>query len=147
MLWRFRAVSGSLLSCLLAVILCFGCGEKEVDLTTPERAVRTYVRAYNIGNERVLRMCGVAGDLRDAFKKPALDEYGKETVVAVDGIQYEVLKSMPGKTTVTRMFTTRTATLVLHFTSIYERDYEKTVRVRLQCRRIAYDEEDIWTIL
>lgn len=147
MLWCFRVGSRAFLSCVLVGILCLGCGEKQVDLTTPESTIRTYVRAYNVGNERALRMCGIAGDLKDAFKRPVLDEYGKQTEIAVDGIEYEVVKSIPGTSTVTRMFTTRTVTLVIHFTSKYERDYEKTVRVGLQCRRTVYDEEDTWTIL
>jgi len=131
----------------LIIILSLGCGEKEVDLSTPEGTIRTYVRAYNMGNKRVMRMCGMATDMRDAFTKMGFAEDGSPKKVNVDGIQCEILKSIPGKVTVTRMFTTRTVTLIIHLTSKFDRDYDKVLKVRLQCRRTAYDEEDVWTIL
>ena len=131
----------------VGVVICLGCGEREVDLTTPERTIQTYVKAYNNGNERAQRMCGVASDLDKAFTVSDLDEYGNPIEAPVDGIRYEILKSVPGRTTVTRMFTTRSVSLVIHFTSRFEPRYEKTIRVRLQGRRTAYDEEDTWTIL
>jgi hypothetical protein len=67
--------------------------------------------------------------------------------VPVDGIEYEILASSPGKESVTRMFTTRDTSLNIRFTSKYDREFDRTVEVKLQCRRTVYDEEDAWQIL
>jgi len=147
MSWRPKLPFIFLLVCLYASISCGGCSERAVDLTTAERVIRTYVNAHNSGNDQAMRQCGIATSLKGAFTRPDYDVNSREIAVPVDGIEYEILASTPGKESVTRMFTTRGTLLLIRFTSKYERAYSKTVEVRLECRRTVYDEEDTWQIL
>ena len=147
MSWRHKLPFTFLLACLYAGIFCGGCSEKAVDLTTPERVIRSYVNAHNSGNDQVMRQCGMATSLKSVFTRLDYDVNSREIAVPVDGIEYEILASTPGKESVTRMFTTRDTMLHIRFTSKYERAYSKTVEVRLECRRTVYDEEDTWQIL
>ncbi|MCD6326198.1 hypothetical protein J7M28_01395 [bacterium] len=142
-----RIIVRAALLVLVLSILLLGCGSKEVDLRTPESTLRTYVNAYNSGNRRALLACGRATGLKDAFTIEAFDKDGKITALPVTNIEHQVLSSIPGHTSVTRMVTTSNVTLVVRFTSKVEREYDRTMNVRLQCRRVAYEEEDVWTIL
>jgi len=147
MSWRLKLPFTLLLACLCAGIFCGGCSERAVDLTTPERAIRTYVNAHNSGDENVMRQCGMATGLKSVFTRLDYDVNSKEVFVPVDGIEYEILESTPGKESVTRMFTTRETLLQIRFTSRYDREYSRTVEVRLVCRRTVYDEENTWQII
>ena len=89
----------------------------------------------------------MATSLKSVFTRLDYDVNSREIAVPVEGIEYEILASTPGKESVTRMFTTRNTLLHIRFTSKYERAYSKTVEVRLECRRTVYDEEDTWQIL
>ena len=135
-----------ILVCVLASMFGTGCSEKEFDLTTAESAIRSYVNAHNSGRVQLMRRCGMARDLKDVFTRIDYDVDSNPVKVPVDGIQWEVIASKPGKETVTRMFTTKELTLTVRFTSKYDSDFDKTVNVRLECRRTVYDEEDTWQV-
>ena len=147
MLQCFRVTSIVWLSCLFVVVLCCGCSKNTIDLTTAENAISTYVRAHNSGNDQAIRQCGMATSLKGIFVRDDFDVNSRKISVPVDGIEYEILGYTPGKESVTRMFTTRDMSLRIRFTSKYDREYKKTVEVRLECRRTVYDEEDTWQIL
>ena len=134
------------LSCVLAGLFGTGCSEKEFDLTTPESTIRSYVNAYNSGNAQLMRRCGMARDLKDVFTRTDYDVDSNPIKVPVDGIQWEIVASKPGKQHVTRMFTTQEIVLTIHFTSKYDTDFDKTVKVRLESKRTVYDEQDTWQI-
>ena len=128
-----------LLTCFCASIFCSGCSEREIDLTTPESTIQTYVNAHNTGDDKAMRQCGMATSLKSVFTRQDYDVNSRPIAVPVDGIEYEILASTPGKESVTRMFTTRDTLLHIRFTSKYDREYAKTVEVRLECRRTVYD--------
>ncbi len=88
----------------------------------------------------------MARDLKGVFIRIDYDVDGNPIKVPVDGIQWEIIASTPGRQTVTRMFMTKDLILTVHFTSKYDRDFDKTVNVRLECRRTVYDAEDTWQI-
>ncbi len=147
MSWHYKLPFIFLLACLYAAIFCSGCSEREIDLTSPESTIRTYVNAHNSGNDGAMRKCGVATSLRDVFTVVDYDVNSKKINIPIDGIEYRILRSTPGRESVTRMFTTRDVALQIRFSSQYYRDFDKTVEVRLECRRTVYDEEDTWQIL
>ena len=144
---RFELPSIFLMSCLCASIFCCGCSERDIDLTTPESTIQTYVNAHNSGDAQAMRQCGMATSLKSVFTRQDYDVNSRPIAVPVDGIEYEILASTPGKESVTRMFTMKDTLLHIRFTSRYDREYGKTVEVRLECRRTVYDEEDSWQIL
>jgi len=141
-----RCRSLLMLACVLAGLFWTGCSEKEFDLTTPESTIRSYVNAHNSGRAQSMRRCGMARDLKGVFIRIDYDVDGNPIKVPVDGIQWEIIASTPGRQTVTRMFMTKDLILTVHFTSKYDRDFDKTVNVRLECRRTVYDAEDTWQI-
>lgn len=147
MSWQYKSQFVFLVACLYPAILCCACSDRGVDLRTPESTIRTYVNAYNSGNNETARRCGMATGLKGVFTRVDYDVNSKKISVPVDGIEYEILASSPGKESVTRMFTTRDTSFSIRFTSKYDREFDKTVEVKLQCRRTVYDEEDTWQIL
>lgn len=132
---------------LLVQIAVIGCGEEP--FATPEAALRSYVKAYNIDDAQKMAKCGNDVDLRKIFVQNGQDMLGEDVLLPVKGIEFDVISvNQRPRATISNYFLTEDAWVEAEFKSKEDTGFRKVATVRLVNRTHAYYiEEPHWQIV
>jgi hypothetical protein len=134
-------------NCVLILVLLLGCSANIPDYSTPQYALRTYVYAYNHGNGVMLRKCGMATQLNNAFTKSKFDENDEETLIPVENIVFKVKDIEEGDMSVTKFTTVRRVWLDVEFTSETDPEFYLRKKILFEEQRLQYESKTMWHIL
>jgi len=130
----------------LLVILSFACGGIKPDFSTPQYTLRTYVHAYNTGNGKLLRRCGMASQLDKAFTKRVEDKNGNVILIPVENIQFKVKDIKEGKMNISKFSAVRRVWLDVEFTSESDPLFYLRKMILFEEKRLQFESKTVWQI-
>ncbi|MBU1627706.1 hypothetical protein KKB18_10095 [bacterium] len=128
------------------LILLIACESFSPDFSIPQYTLRTYVYAYNQGNGKLLRRCGMATDLDSAFTKLVKKQDGEEIVIPVENIQYKVKDIQEGEMSVSKYSAVRRVWLDVEFTSSTDPEYYLRKTILFEEKRLPFESKTVWQI-
>ena len=128
------------------LILLLACCGVNPDFSTPQYTLRTYVHAYNTGNGKLLRRCGMATELNKAFTKWIDGPDGEEILIPVENIKFKVRDITEGEMSISKYSAVRRVWLEVEFTSSTDPDYYLRKTILFEEKRLQFENKTIWQI-
>ncbi len=132
---------------LATVAILSGCSEQPY--STPEAALKSYVRAYNEGDKQAMARCGNDAEMHEILTKVEEDLLGNPVRVPVKNVDFKVLSiNQKPRSTVSNYYLTEDAWVRAEFVSRDDPEFRKVATVRLVNRTHSfYMEEPHWQLV